>query len=149
MLKTVGTFKDVEPDLMKYATVTELMGQTLFDPPSVEGWHTGKEWIDGGTINERINFAVAELNDLSKPGITRIMDRIEIERPISSEDLVTLCLKLMGELSVGEETKETLTEYVESTITLDFSSEDTRKTTSLMILKILQLIVSSHEYQFA
>ena len=55
----------------------------------------------------------------------------------------------MGELSVGEETKETLTEYVESTITLDFSSEDTRKTTSLMILKILQLIVSSHEYQFA
>tara|TARA_Y100000590_G_scaffold458301_1_gene612756 strand:+ start:20024 stop:21418 length:1395 start_codon:yes stop_codon:yes gene_type:complete len=149
VLKTVGTFKDVEPDLMKYATVTELMGQTLFDPPSVEGWHTGKEWIDGGTINERINFAVAELNDLSKPGITRIMDRIEIERPISSEDLVSLCLKLMGELSVGEETKETLTEYVESTITLDFSSEDTRKTTSLMILKILQLIVSSHEYQFA
>jgi uncharacterized protein (DUF1800 family) len=32
------------------------MGQELLNPPSVEGWHTGKEWIDGGTLVQRINF---------------------------------------------------------------------------------------------
>ena len=38
------------------------------DPPSVEGWHTGKEWIDGGTLTERINFAVNQVKVTSKPG---------------------------------------------------------------------------------
>ena len=33
------------------------MGQDLMNPPSVEGWHTGKEWIDTGILVERINFA--------------------------------------------------------------------------------------------
>ena len=43
------------------------------DPPTVEGWHTGKEWIDGGTLTERINYAVDMVNDLEKPGTRRIV----------------------------------------------------------------------------
>ena len=44
----------------KYPGATALMGQELLNPPTVEGWHTGKEWIDGGTLTERINFSVGE-----------------------------------------------------------------------------------------
>ncbi|GIT44037.1 MAG: hypothetical protein Ct9H300mP11_19730 [Chloroflexota bacterium] len=33
------------------------MGMDLMNPPTVEGWHTGREWIDSGTLVERINFA--------------------------------------------------------------------------------------------
>ena len=51
------------------------MGQDLLDPPSVEGWHTGKEWIDGGTLTERINFAVSQISDLDKPGPQAIIVR--------------------------------------------------------------------------
>ena len=49
------------------------MGQTLMNPPTVEGWHTGHEWIDGGTLNERVNFAVNQFNGTSAPGVQDII----------------------------------------------------------------------------
>ena len=33
------------------------MGQALFNPPSVEGWHEGLAWINTATLFERANFA--------------------------------------------------------------------------------------------
>ena len=30
---------------------TAYMGQDLLNPPSVEGWHTGKEWINSGSLD--------------------------------------------------------------------------------------------------
>ena len=39
------------------------MGQELMNPPSVEGWHTGKEWIDTGILVERVNFAAEQVGD--------------------------------------------------------------------------------------
>ena len=74
--KLVGTFRDPDPDIRQYAGVTTQMGQQLMNPPSVEGWHTGKEWIDSGTINERVNFAVDEVSEASKPGVAAIIDAI-------------------------------------------------------------------------
>ena len=48
------------------------------NPPTVERAGTrGHEWIDGGTLNERINFAVNQLNDLTKPGVQDIVSRNE------------------------------------------------------------------------
>ena len=38
---------------------TNAMGQQLLDPPSVEGWHTGKEWINTASLMTRVNFARA------------------------------------------------------------------------------------------
>ena len=52
------------------------MGQDLLNPPSVEGWHTGKEWIDTGCLVERINFAAQQVKDVSKPGVRLIIDRL-------------------------------------------------------------------------
>ena len=37
------------------------MGQDLLNPPSVEGWHTGKEWINSGSLMSRINFTAADV----------------------------------------------------------------------------------------
>lgn len=34
------------------------MGQALFDPPSVAGWHTGKAWFSTTTMLARMNFAM-------------------------------------------------------------------------------------------
>ena len=53
VIKLAGTHRDVEPGLIAFDGATRVMGQTLMDPPTVEGWHTGKEWIDGGTLTER------------------------------------------------------------------------------------------------
>ena len=45
------------------------MGQDLANPPTVEGWHTGKEWIDSGTLVERINFTADQMGNTNLPGI--------------------------------------------------------------------------------
>ena len=64
VLKLTGDFRRdglIGPGLASWTAPRALMGQALMDPPSVEGWHTGKEWIDGGTLTERINFAVDQV----------------------------------------------------------------------------------------
>jgi len=42
----------------------------------VEGWHTGPEWIDSGTLSERINFAASEFLDDESPGMTDLIRRV-------------------------------------------------------------------------
>ena len=45
------------------------MGQDLLNPPTVEGWHTGKEWINSGSLMARINFMAEQVGDTSAPGV--------------------------------------------------------------------------------
>ena len=52
------------------------MGQELNNPPSVEGWHQGVEWIDTGTLMERLNFASSQLGDSDRPGVKAMIDRL-------------------------------------------------------------------------
>jgi uncharacterized protein (DUF1800 family) len=37
------------------------MGQTLFDPPDVNGWPNNESWISSNTVVERVNFVTAAL----------------------------------------------------------------------------------------
>jgi uncharacterized protein (DUF1800 family) len=37
------------------------MGQTLFDPPDVNGWPSNEAWISSNTVVERVNFVTAAL----------------------------------------------------------------------------------------
>src|SRR5262245_20172375 len=53
-IKLAGTYRFPEPGLLTLPAAANAMGQSLMNPPTVEGWHTGKEWIDGGTLNERV-----------------------------------------------------------------------------------------------
>ena len=55
---------------------TFYMGQGLLQPPSVEGWHEGLEWIDSGSLLERINFIAKELSNVHNPGVRAIIDRL-------------------------------------------------------------------------
>jgi len=40
------------------------MGQTLFDPPDVNGWPNNEAWISSNTVVERVNFVTAALAQL-------------------------------------------------------------------------------------
>ena len=81
------------------------------NPPTVEGWHTGHEWIDGGTLNERVNFAVNQFNDLSAPGVQDIISRLSEDGALSPDQLVDRCLDLVGPLEVGADTRRALSAY--------------------------------------
>ena len=43
------------------ATSGSGMGQTLFDPPDVNGWPNNEAWISSNTVVERVNFVTAAI----------------------------------------------------------------------------------------
>ena len=49
LLRMVGEHKEIKPGLFELSQEPKYMGQDLMNPPTVEGWHTGREWIDSGT----------------------------------------------------------------------------------------------------
>ncbi len=141
VLKMVGTFREMKPGLSAYAEVTSVMGQQLLNPPTVEGWHTGHEWIDGGNLTERVNFAANEIGDGDKPGIAEISGRLHAEDAMSSpEKLVDSSLDLVGQLTVSEATRESLVEFARESADEDDHSR---------IVRMLRMIVATPEYQFA
>ena len=154
VLKLVGTNRWPVPGIPQYANAAKLMGQELFNPPTVEGWHTGQEWIDGGMLTERINFAVDEVGDAGKPGIQAVIKRLRAAGDsLTPEQFVDSCLDLVGPLTVEESTRADLVRFAHSGGDLVFSSNgsangQTDDGTDRIVL-MLQLIVASREYQFA
>ena len=124
------------------------MGQTIMNPPTVEGWHTGKEWINAGTLTERVNFAVEEVGDADKPGVQAIIDRLRAEgASLSPERFVDRCLDLAGPLVVGDVTKAPLLRRARSGGELRFDTGPDQEESRSRIVEMLQLIVASREYQ--
>ena len=103
---------EVKPGVFPISMETVAMGQDLLNPPSVEGWHTGKEWIDSGTLVERINFVASQVGNLDLPGVKLIVDRMsDGTSTMSPEEFVEGCLDLIGPAQVGEKTREALIEH--------------------------------------
>ena len=150
-IKLVGTYTYPEPNerVGALGSATTVMGQELMNPPTVEGWHTGHEWIDGGTLNERINFAVNQLNDISKPGLQDIVSRLSADGSLAPDAFVERTLDLIGPVKVDDATREALLKFAESEGELRFDSEDAKQDSSARIGRMMQLIVSTREYQFA
>src|SRR5207237_10099450 len=122
----------------------------LLRPQRAERWQTGKEWIDGGTLNERVNFAVNEFADVTKPGVQAMVERLSaLGATLTPEALVDHCLDLMGSLSVGNETRQALLRYARQDGALRFDTPDERQASAVRLGRLLQLIVASKEYQFA
>jgi len=120
------------------------MGQDLLNPPSVEGWHTGKEWIDTGILVERVNFAAEQVGNIDMPGIRRIIDRLRAQGDLAPEAFVDGCLDLMGPLDVSPRTQEALIGFAKKggDLKLGEGREQEQR-----VGEMLQLIVATREYQ--
>ena len=120
------------------------MGQKLLDPPSVEGWHTGEEWITSGSLVDRVNFAAQRLGDTSKPGVKRLVNRVTGASDSSNPaELVEACLDALGPLDISDDTMSLLVEVASRGI----EAEPTGRASQDLILSMFKLIVSSREYQ--
>ena len=122
------------------------MGQDLLNPPSVEGWHTGKEWIDTGILVERINFAATQVGDTTKPGVQKIIGRLRAVGDQSPEAFVDACLDLLGPLEVSEPTRRALLDFAYKGGGLKFG---TGQDAEQRVAEMLQLIVATREFQLA
>ena len=148
VIKLAGAPQFPDFSLTELSRAAELMGQKLYDPPSVEGWHTGQEWFDSGTLTQRVNFAVEQVMDTSKPGIAQIIERVAAEGDASPEQLVDRCLDLCGPLEVKPQTRAELVERAQEGGTLAFGNGASAEAED-RIGRMVQLIVAAPEYQFA
>jgi hypothetical protein len=116
------------------------------NPPSVEGWHTGKEWIDTGILVERVNFASEQVGDVNKPGIRRIVERLRERGTLMPEQLVDGCFELVGPLRPSERTRAALIRHAQKAGPLDLSSGG--RAAEERVGELLQMVVSTREYQW-
>jgi uncharacterized protein (DUF1800 family) len=144
-MRLIGDWTEPKPGFEPIFDEMKHMGQELLNPPSVEGWHTGKEWIDGGTLVQRINFTADRVGDLSYPGVQEIVKTLAAEgSTISAEALVDGCLRMLGHYELADETRRMLVEHASK-------DRDVRTDTEAFaqqVCQMLQMIVATKEYLY-
>lgn len=147
-VRLTGGYRFPSVDDITLALETGAMGQQLLDPPSVEGWHTGAEWINTATLMTRVNFAARQFDDTTKPGVQAILDRLCALGPrLTPEALVDACLDLMGPLTVSETTRHELLAQAAADGDVRFDLDAAKAVAR--VRDMLQLIVAMREYQLA
>ena len=145
-MRLVGDFSMPKPGMNAMSLNIRYMGQDLMNPPTVEGWHTGREWIDSGTLVERINFTADAVGNTSHPGIQSIIQRLGAQGPtITAEQLVDGCLDMLGAYVLADVTRNEL-------LALANADGDLRTGTQefeTRVGQMLQSIVATTEYLFA
>ncbi len=144
-LKLTGEYTRPKPGLYEVAQEIRYMGQDLLNPPTVEGWHTGTEWIDSGTLVERLNFAAAQVGDTDTPGVQSIIARLGEEgQSLTPERLVEGCLEMLGHYQLTDDTYAMILGQAQQRGPAETASDDF----SERVAQMLQFIVSTQEYQF-
>jgi hypothetical protein len=147
-LRLVGGYEIPKPGYGELSMNPSYMGQDLLNPPSVEGWHTGKEWINSGSLMARINFVAERIGDSSLPGVRAIIDRLKSRGSLSPEQLVDGCLDLLGPVEIGADTKQQLLTQANEWGQISWSNGGSQAA-DRHVGEMLQLIVATREYQFA
>ena len=143
-LKMVEAFQFPEPNLAGVAPETGYMGQALLDPPSVEGWYTGTEWINSGSLLARVNFVADKVTDTSLPGIKSIIAQMQADGVSTPEQLVEAALDHMGYVELAPETRQQLLDHARGEANLDWSGQSAGS----RVGEMLALVGATTEYQF-
>ncbi len=148
-LRLMGGYELPKPGYGELSMQPSYMGQDLLNPPSVEGWHTGSEWINSGSLMARINFVAEQVGNTSLPGFQAILRRLERMGVVEPEQLVDSCLDLLGPIQVGADTRKVLEEQAKQWGRISFDTPAHREEAAKHTSALLQLIVATREYQFA
>ncbi len=147
-LRLVGGFELPKPGYGELSMQPAYMGQDLLNPPSVEGWHTGKEWINSGSLMSRINFVAAQIGNPDLPGVQAIINRLKAQDTKTPEQLVDNCLDLLGPVEVGADTKKELTDQAKTWGEIRWDDPAAARNAAQRAAEMLQLIAATREYQF-
>ena len=147
-LRLVGGAEIPAPGIGNLSKNPGYMGQELLNPPSVEGWHTGVEWINSGALMKRINFPADMLGDVNRPGIRDIIDRLKALGDLLPEDFVEHCLDLVGPVQVRPETRQQLVARATEGGAVSWSDAQEAASSTERVGEMLQLIASVREYQY-
>ena len=135
--------------LLAWTYEVKYMGMELLNPPTVEGWHMGSEWINSGSLVDRVNFATKMLSDTELPGVRSMIDRLMAKSEnLSPEQLVDGCLDLVGPMTLADETYRELVVHVARDGELRHGTESEKEEFIRRAGQMFQLIVSTSEFQF-
>ena len=148
--RLAGSYGEPDWSIVNLAQDANFMGQEILNPPTVEGWHTGVEWVDTGTLVERVNSSVLVIGDAAQPGVQDIIRRMREARSVySPEEMVDACLKLAGALEVSADTREQLAAHAATEGDLEFQPDDAVPCSEQRVVEMLQLVLATREYQMA
>ncbi len=145
-LKLTGDLEGPDPEWAAIGSTPGLMGQDILNPPSVEGWHTGKEWLSSGSLITRVNFVAERVGDPEMPGVRDIVGRIAASNgtALTPKRLVEACLDQMGPLDVAAETQDELVAHTAA----EGNANSTDPDFDRRVADVLALIAATREYQF-
>ena len=149
VLKLTGEYHTPKPKIQDDGYQMGIMGQTLANPPSVEGWHEGVEWVNTGSLVERVNFAAQQFGDINKPGVRAMATSLLAgsDGVLTPERLVDGALEQMGAVSVSEETRAALIGFASQEGDLHYLPDESDETASGRVVQMLQLVASTPEFQ--
>ncbi len=136
VLRLSGHLDRPRREMLEHFLKMDYMGQMLQNPPSVEGWHEGDEWIETGALLERVNFATEQLGNVKMPGVSRMIDGVLGEN-VEINDLPESCLRHLGQLEVTEDVMNILNEHTSGDV--EVNDQNTSS--------IIRLIAASPDFQ--
>jgi uncharacterized protein (DUF1800 family) len=148
-VRLAGNYQGPRPGFNMLAMECNWQGQELLNPPSVESWHTGSEWIDGGALVRRVNFAAGLLGDTSLPGVKAIIANLRESGVSAPEEFVDACLDIVGPLEFSEATRSELLDQATEGGVLNWDTEEDSEKSERKIGVMLALIAASRDFQFA
>ncbi len=146
VLRLTGEHRSYSPAIQEDANAMGLMGQTLVNPPSVEGWHWGDEWIDTGNLVERINFAS---DHFSKDFTEGLAESVDAEIAASGgtarpDELVDTCLDHMGAIRITDTSRRSLIDHAAAEGEVKINGDGSGRK---RIAEMVQLIGATPEFQ--
>ena len=147
-LKLTGDMNGPDPRWGEIFLTPINMGQDILNPPTVEGWHTGKEWINSGAFINRVNFVADRLKNTELPGVKTIIENVKQNSDLNqAESIVDSCLEELSCSKLESETYNQLIEEINSNH-IEGCSEIEDEIIYQQIANILSLIAGTKEYQF-
>ena len=150
-IRMAGSYQTPTLGIEKVSNNMLYMGQGLLQPPTVEGWHEGVEWIDSGSLVERVNFAAKELANTASPGVRAIIDRLadSSDGVLSPAQFADACVDLIGPITVADDTRAVLVDYAARQGDLDLRNHQPGDDSEQRVGDLLRLIAATREFQLA
>ena len=148
-MRMVQDHTEPKPGLFPVAMEPKYMGLDLLNPPTVEGWHTGPEWINSGSLIDRINFASGLLGNTELPGVRSMIERLMgLGETMTADQLVDGCLDLVGPMTIADETHRELVSHVAQSGQLRHSNDSEQQDFTRRAGEMFQMISTTSEFQF-
>ena len=125
------------------------LGQEMLNPPAVEGWHTGGEWINSASLMGRVNFVSDLMGETGRPGVQALISEIRRRGDLSPDAFVDAVLDLLGPLDVDVEARRELVAHAAEGGALTWDAEGPSGDSTRRVIDMLRLVVAVRGYQFA